>query len=47
MDRIALTGYQGATALEPMNWGYENISIYEFLNNAYKKAKRLEKMRFQ
>lgn len=45
MKHIAETGYKGATALEPMNWDYKNISIQEFLNRAYEKAKRLEAMR--
>ncbi|WP_455716917.1 sugar phosphate isomerase/epimerase family protein [Anaerosporobacter sp.] len=47
MRKIAETGYKGATALEPMNWGYEDLSIQEFLCKAYEKAKTLEKLRFE
>ena len=46
MKKISDTTYFGPTALEPMNWGYENLSIQEFLAMAYKKAKKLEKLRF-
>ena len=45
MKKIALTEYKGATTLEPMNWGYENLSIQEFLSRAYEKAKKLDAMR--
>jgi sugar phosphate isomerase/epimerase len=47
MKKISETAYQGAIALEPMNWGYENLSIQEFLRKAYEKAKELEKMRIE
>lgn len=45
MKKITLTGYRGATTLEPMNWDYENLSIQEFLHRAYQKAKRLDNLR--
>lgn len=45
MKNIAMTGYMGATALEPMNWGYEHLLIQEFLSHAYERAKKLETMR--
>ncbi len=45
MKKISLTGYKGSTTLEPMNWDYQNISIQEFLNKAYHKAKKLDAMR--
>lgn len=45
MKKITLTGYQGATTLEPMNWDYEDLSIQEFLDCAYQKAKQLNDMR--
>lgn len=45
MEKIALTGYQGATTLEPMNWDYENLSMQEFLDFAFRKAKQLDEMR--
>ncbi|MDD5936689.1 MAG: TIM barrel protein [Clostridiales bacterium] len=45
MKKISLTGYKGATALEPMNWDYERLSIQQFLDLAYEKAKRIDRMR--
>lgn len=45
MKSIARTGYLGPTALEPMNWDYTNLSIEEFLNRAFQKAKALELLR--
>lgn len=47
MKKIAETGYKGATALEPMNWEYEDLSINEFLNKALENGKKLEKLRFE
>lgn len=47
MKKIALTGYQGATTLEPMNWDYENLSIQQFLETAYQRAKKIDEMRTQ
>lgn len=41
MKKIEHTGYQGAVTLEPMNWDYENLTIHQFLDLAYQKAKRL------
>jgi Sugar phosphate isomerases/epimerases len=46
MKKIAETNYSGATALEPMNWDYKDISAEEFLSKAFIKAKRLEALRF-
>lgn len=45
MRKILLTGYKGATTLEPMNWDYENLSIQKFLDIAYQRAKKLDDMR--
>ena len=45
MAKIALTEYKGATTIEPMNWGYEDISIQEFLSRAHRKAQQLDEMR--
>lgn len=45
MKEIAETGYQGATAIEAMNWGYESLSAEEFLHKAFEKAKKLEAFR--
>lgn len=45
MHNIALTGYAGATSLEPMNWDYDNLSIQQFLSLAYQRAKELDDMR--
>ncbi len=47
MAKISRTGYQGATTVEPMNWDYENLSIQEFLELAYRKTKQLDDMRNQ
>ncbi|NLJ97013.1 MAG: sugar phosphate isomerase/epimerase [Clostridiales bacterium] len=46
MVDIAETNYSGATALEPMNWDYKDLSAEEFLYKAYNKAKKLEELRF-
>lgn len=46
MKKNAETNYCGATALEPMNWDYKNLSAEGFLYEAFKKVKRLEKLRF-
>lgn len=43
--KINLTGYKGATTLEPMNWDYEHLSICQFLELAYQRAKKLDDMR--
>lgn len=45
IKKISLTGYKGATSLEPMNWDYEDISIREFLERAFRKAQKLDDMR--
>lgn len=45
MKRITDIGYQGATSLEPMNWDYNQLSIEQFLDLAYKKAQRIDSMR--
>lgn len=45
MNQIAGTGYTGATALEPMNWDYEELSIRAFLEKAFVKAQQLEAIR--
>lgn len=45
MKKIALTGYQGATTLEPMNWDYEHLSIQQFLDLAYQRAKKIDELR--
>ena len=45
MRKISLTGYKGATSLEPMNWDYENLSIQQFLELAYQKARIIDDMR--
>lgn len=47
MNKISLTGYKGATSLEPMNWDYEHLSIRQFLSLAYQKARELDNMRIQ
>lgn len=45
MKNIAETGYTGPTAIEVMNWKYQNLSAEEFLHQAYQRAKRLESFR--
>ncbi|GMQ64615.1 sugar phosphate isomerase/epimerase family protein [Vallitalea maricola] len=45
MKNIVATSYTGATALEPMKWDYENLTVEEFLRVAFDKAKRLELLR--
>lgn len=45
MKKIRITGYQGATTLEPMNWDYEHLSIQQFLELAYQRAKQLDELR--
>lgn len=45
MKKIAHSGYQGATTLEPMNWDYEQLSIQSFLDLAYQRAKKLDELR--
>lgn len=45
MKKIAETGYSGATAIEAMNWDYEDLSVEEFLQKAFKRAKGLEALK--
>ncbi|WP_105616395.1 sugar phosphate isomerase/epimerase family protein [Vallitalea okinawensis] len=45
MKKIAKTNYSGATALEPMNWDYKDLSAEKFLQEAFKRAKRLEALK--
>lgn len=45
MGRLARTGYQGATSLEPMNWDYGQLTIRQFLSLAQERAVALDRMR--
>lgn len=45
MKKIMKTGYSGATAIEAMNWDYEDFSVIEFLHKAFNRAKRLEALK--
>jgi sugar phosphate isomerase/epimerase len=45
MKNIAQMGYSGATAIEAMNWDYEDLSIEGFLEKAFERAKRLETLK--
>lgn len=45
MEKIACTGYRGATTLEPMNWDYSHLNICQFLELAYERANRLDYLR--
>lgn len=44
MKNIAETGYSGAIAIEAMNWDYNNLTVKEFLQEAFVRAKRLESL---
>jgi sugar phosphate isomerase/epimerase len=46
IKKIGETGYSGATAIEAMNWDYEDLSAKEFLHKAFQRAKRLEAIKF-
>lgn len=45
MRKISLTGYEKATTLEPMNWDYGDLSMWQFLDLAYQRAKKIDGMR--
>lgn len=45
MRSITLTGYEGATALEPMAWDYAALTPEAFLQTAHERALRLHNMR--
>ena len=45
MKKIKDSGYSGAITLEAVNIRYEDISVEEFLCEAYKRAKKLEMLR--
>lgn len=45
MKKIAETNYKGAIAIEAMNWEYKDLSIEKFLQEAFERAKRLEKLK--
>lgn len=45
MGRLAQTGYQGATFLEPMNWDYRQLTMEQFLSLAQERASALDRMR--
>jgi sugar phosphate isomerase/epimerase len=47
MKRIAESGYQGATAIEAMNWDYGALSAEAFLQKAFLAAHKLEQMRIR
>lgn len=47
MKKIMTTGYLGHTAIEPMNWAYEDMACEEFLEGAYEKAQVLDRLRGQ
>ena len=44
MEKIKKTGYSGPITIEPMNWDYTHLGIRAFLELAFERAKRLEKM---
>ena len=45
MKAIANTGYSGATAIEAMNWDYTDLTIEDYLHEAFERAKKLEVLR--
>jgi L-ribulose-5-phosphate 3-epimerase len=45
MKKIAETDYSGATAIEAMNWDYEDLSAEQFLHKAFERAKKLEALK--
>lgn len=45
MKKISETNYSGATALEPMNWDYKDLSAETFLKKAFKSVIKLEALR--
>lgn len=47
MKNISNTGYNGSTALEPMNWDYMNFTPEEFLKKAFEVVKKLESLRYE
>lgn len=44
MRNLANQNYQGNVAIEAMNWEYEHLTIEDFLTEAYKRARKLERM---
>ena len=44
MQRIAKIPYEGAIAIEAMNWNYKDISPEEYLQKAFEKAMKLESL---
>ncbi len=44
IDGIKASGYTGAVTTESMNWDYAHLDIRSFLDLAYERAKRLERM---
>lgn len=45
MEKIEKTNYAGATAIEAMNWDYDNLSAEQFLHKAFERGKRLDALR--
>ena len=44
MEKLKKTEYSGAITLEPMNWDYTHLEIQGFLQLAFERAKKLERM---
>lgn len=45
MKKIAETNYKGSIAIEAMNWEYKDLSAEKFLQEAFERGKRLEKLK--
>ena len=43
-EKLRKTGYAGAITLEPMNWDYAHLGIWDFLQLACERAKWLEQL---
>ena len=43
-EKLRKTGYAGAITLEPMNWDYTHLGIWDFLQLACERAKWLEQL---
>ena len=45
MQKNVRTDYRGVTSSEPMNWDYTHLSIQQFLELAYQRAKEIDGLR--
>jgi sugar phosphate isomerase/epimerase len=45
MNGLASIDYKGALAIEGMNWAYKDLSAREYLQEAFNRAKKLDKLK--